>query len=153
MSAIFGGKDNEYRYQLTREWGDGPRVLWVMLNPSTADAEKDDPTIRRCIGFSKAWGYGGLTVCNLFAFRATDPKKLRGVIDPIGPENDRHIFEASSVADMTIAAWGGNGHLMDRATYVGRRLTRPHALNVIACGCPVHPLYQPKHLRPSEWTP
>ncbi len=85
-----------YRYRLDRAWerddhGLGT-VTWVMLNPSTADADVDDPTIRRCIGFSKAWGYNALTVVNLFAWRATSPRDLCAVEDPVGPDNEAHLI-------------------------------------------------------------
>lgn len=97
-----------YRYELYRWWGVVPRrwVLWVMLNPSTADAEIDDATIRRCIGFSRAWGYDGLMVGNLFAYRSTDPKALRGVPDPVGPDNRNHLRSMLSQASGIVCAWG-----------------------------------------------
>lgn len=102
--------DGVYRYDLTRTWGEGKRVLWVMLNPSTATASDDDPTIRRCIGFSKDWGYGGLVVCNLYALRSTNPKGLLAVDDPIGPENEttiRHWMTHPSI-EMMVCAWGAH---------------------------------------------
>ena len=78
LSEAVISQDERHRYSLTRRWGDGPRVCcWIMLNPSTADATTDDPTIRRCIGFTHAWGYDALTVVNLYAWRATDPADLR----------------------------------------------------------------------------
>ncbi len=83
-----------YRYALWREWdASAPRLGFVLLNPSTADAENDDPTLRRCMGFARAWGYGSLQIVNLFAYRATVPDALRWVADAVGPENDRHICE------------------------------------------------------------
>ena len=83
-----------WRYELPREWGNGNRLVVVMLNPSTADAEKDDPTIRRVIGFAKSHGFGNLLVLNIFALRSTDPDGLRVAQDPVGPDNDAHIHEA-----------------------------------------------------------
>src|SRR5262245_19133112 len=84
-----------YRYWLTRTWDNSlRRVCWVMLNPSTADAEQDDPTIRRCVGFARSWGAGGIIVVNLFAFRASDPKALLRAADPVGPDNDGHILKS-----------------------------------------------------------
>jgi len=85
-------KCGKYRYSLTRVWSDNIKTfIWVMLNPSTADAETDDPTIRKCIGFSKKYGCGGMFVVNLFAYRATNPKQLLSVDDPVGPENDYYL--------------------------------------------------------------
>jgi hypothetical protein len=90
--------DGVYRYSLWRHLGDGPgRVLFVMLNPSTADETTDDPTIRRCATFATGWGYGHLEVCNLFAYRAIDPRQLRRVGDPVGPLNDSMIARADVV--------------------------------------------------------
>ena len=84
--------DDKYRYQLSRIWDEEkPMVLFIMLNPSTADADVDDPTIRRVVNFAKSWGYGGVFVGNLYAFRSTDPKVLRYIDDPIGEENIQHI--------------------------------------------------------------
>lgn len=96
-----------YRYRLTRELGgDGPTVMFVMVNPSTADAQDDDQTISKCIGFSTRLGASRLLVGNKFAFRATDIREVRGARDPIGPDNDKHLWVMMSEADMVIAAWG-----------------------------------------------
>lgn len=101
--------DGVYRYTLGRRWSQGPRrVAWVMLNPSSANADVDDPTIRKCIGFSKRWGFDALTVVNLFAFRATKPADLARAGYPSGPENDRYIVEACKGAEEIVLAWGGN---------------------------------------------
>jgi len=140
-----------YRYSLTREWDSGSCVLWIMLNPSTADASLDDPTIRRCIGFTKSYGYGSLEVVNLFAFRATDPKdmaaaKARGV-DVIGPDNDKHITEAASRASLVIAAWGADKLAPLRSVFI-RKLVAPHELRALGKskgGAPKHPLYLPSN--------
>lgn len=108
-SALLSG-DHVYRYTLERRWeprgasGDG--ALWVMLNPSTADAEIDDQTIRRCISFSRALGFRSLKVVNLFALRATDPDELRKADDPIGPHNDRTLELEAAEAQQIIVAWG-----------------------------------------------
>ena len=104
--------DKKYRYQLKRDWsggdGDGTHrepLVWIMLNPSTADALRDDATIRRCIGFSLNWGYGGIEIYNLFAYRATHPAALLKVEDPIGQENDKYLRAIPTERDI-IAAWG-----------------------------------------------
>lgn len=103
--------DGVYRYQLTRRWDDGPNACWVMLNPSTADAEKDDATIRLCLGHTRRWGgYGGIVVVNLYALRATDPKQLLTHPDPIGPDNYRWVRAAiaHNRTGKVIAAWGAS---------------------------------------------
>lgn len=130
MSAIFS-PCRTWRYVLERRWVEiqvsasstlVPRtVLFIGLNPSTADETADDPTIRRCVGFAKRWGFGRLVVCNLFAYRATDPKELRrltSAIEAIGLENDRHIEDEACEADLVVAAWGSNGDLHRRGEEV-----------------------------------
>jgi hypothetical protein len=143
--------DGLYRYTLGRRWTqdlDAGAAVFVMLNPSTADAELDDPTIRRCIGFAKALGCGGLHVVNLYAFRATKPADLWKAADPIGPENDevlRATFrEAARENRPVVAAWGANAESM-RAHFAGvlaRAAGAPlAALGVTKDGAPRHPLY------------
>ena len=96
-----------YRYRLWREWGASPRrVTFIMLNPSTADERVLDPTIRRCIGFAKAWGFDGVDVVNLFAWRSTDPAALARVADPIGPDNDETIAASLRQSALAVAACG-----------------------------------------------
>lgn len=149
--------DGRYRYQLTRHWrGDGPddvlgglQVCWVMLNPSTADATEDDPTIRRCIAFSKAWGFGSLVVVNLWALRSTDPKALFTADDPNGPDNDEAIHLAMAGSHAVVLAWGASGARMpsyeDRRAHVmacaKTELNDVHALGFTKDGHPRHPLY------------
>lgn len=132
----------QYRYCLSRSWllGEGT-VLFIMLNPSTADAETDDPTIRRCIGFARRWGYRQLLVGNLFAWRATNPRELRRVSDPVGPENDHHLVEMSVGADAVIAAWGAHGVYRNRSQHVLGLLRNPESLGLTKQGHPRHPLY------------
>lgn len=133
-----------YRYSLTREWDASlPRAAWCMLNPSTADALIDDPTIRRVIGLSKSWGFGSVEVVNLFAFRATDPKAMRASWQPIGPMNDTFIKTAADVCGAFIAAWGASGTHRSRAWEVLRLI---EGIPVWCCGMtkggqPKHPLY------------
>jgi hypothetical protein len=102
--------DGKYRYLLTRRWGMGEMVTWVMLNPSIADAEIDDMTITKCIGFSRRWNMGGMRVVNLYALRATDPRTLKQDVSPTGPENMEHIRLAISnrQTPFVVAAWGAS---------------------------------------------
>jgi hypothetical protein len=131
-----------YRYSLTRVWNLGlPTVVFIGLNPSTADATADDPTIRRCMGFARAWRFGGLIVVNLFAYRATDPRILRSVDDPIGSRNNGTIQAHCLSAQRIVAAWGIHGSLADRAQHVLRFLHQPYCLGVTKRGSPRHPLY------------
>ncbi|MBE9211238.1 DUF1643 domain-containing protein [Plectonema cf. radiosum LEGE 06105] len=99
--------DGNYRYILGRKWDEKkPQVTFVMLNPSTADANKNDNTLTKCVNFAKTWDYGSLEVVNLFAYRATDPNELCKVSDPIGSKNDNYIELATKHADLIIVAWG-----------------------------------------------
>lgn len=138
----------QYRYELTRRWGDGAEVCWVMLNPSTADAAKDDPTIRRCVGFAKRWGYGALTVVNLFAWRSTQRAVLKTLADPVGTDNDRSILEAVGRSESTVIAWGTDGVVRGRSAAVLRMLgLRPVGyFRLTKNGQPEHPLYQPNEI-------
>jgi hypothetical protein len=148
-----------YRYSLTRQWRFTPDprpATFVMLNPSTADALVDDPTITRCIGFAKAWGLDGITVVNLYAYRSTDPDGLWRVDDPVGPDNDLAIQtavrEAARRDAPIVAAWGVNAR-PDRVEHV---LTFPGmdrltALGETARGAPRHPLYMPSASPLTPW--
>ena len=149
-----------YRYSLSRCWGDGLTVCWIMLNPSTADARKDDPTIRRCIGLSGWWGYGALVVVNLFALRATNPKVLRPVfgyqdemIETIGPDNDDWIEHETERASLLVAAWGNHGVIWNRGDEVREALgvERLHHLGLTKRGQPRHPLYVRGDVKPQPW--
>jgi len=144
-----------YRFRLSRVWDPGgPRVCFVMLNPSTADAHVLDPTVRRCAGFAGAWGAGAFEVTNVFALRSTDPAGLTRVDDPVGPGNDRAILAAARAADRVVCAWG------TRATLLGRHATvldllrgagvAPAALLLTRDGFPGHPLYLPRDVVPDR---
>lgn len=137
--------DGEYRYRLSRTWDTSkPTVAFVMLNPSTANATENDPTIRRCLGYAKDWGYGKLVVANLFALRSSDPATLRDHPDPVAPENDDHLQAVCDEAEKVIVAWGANGSLRGRASEVAAMLDADlYALDTTKAGHPVHPLYQP----------
>jgi hypothetical protein len=131
-----------YRYALWRTWAaDQPQVLFIGLNPSMADALADDPTLRRCIRFAQQWGYGGVILANLFAFRARSPKMLSDVADPIGPENDRWLEQLRNSVDLAVAAWGRMGRLHSRAARVEGRLGELYCLGSTKNGAPRHPLY------------
>lgn len=135
-----------YRYDLTRRWGDGPTATWVMLNPSTADASTDDPTIRRCIGFSKREGCGGLRVVNLYALRATDPAELVRHPDPHGPDNPAMLIDTARAArrgELVVVAWGSHPMAVRGASEVGGPLATAGAvcLGRTKAGHPRHPLY------------
>ena len=138
-------RDGKYRYMLVRRWGKGYRYLcFVMLNPSTADALVDDATIRKCIGWAKRFGYDGIIVVNLFAYRATNPEALKQVVDPVGPHNDKWILYAVECAAKIICAWGNNGKLLDRNVEVLKlmRWWNLYCFKLSKTGQPVHPLYQ-----------
>ena len=143
-----------YRYSLTRRWAQGGgRTAFVLLNPSTADAHRDDPTIRRCISFARAWGYGELEVVNLFAFRATLPRDLRKGRNPVGADNDAFLLRAAHGANLVLLAWGTHGTLAGRDAQVlalmkGREL---RCLGKTRDGHPRHVLYLPKHLEPEPF--
>jgi hypothetical protein len=141
-----------YRYRLWREWawpkeiGRTPRfALFIMLNPSKADEEVLDPTVRRCVKFARAWGFDGLEVCNLFALRSTDPKPLYTVDDPVGPDNDRIILERAAAASLVVLAWGNHGRLNARGKVVREllfgALIQPKWFRLTKHGEPEHPLY------------
>lgn len=153
-----------WRYALHRIWDEEKGVvMWLGLNPSTADETRDDPTIRRCMNFARDWDYGGIFMLNLFAFRATDPAVMKHAEDPIGPENFRVIQEYHEVAGLTVAAWGVHGAFMDQGLAVSR-LERigPTAktrylgddlwcLAITKDGHPAHPLYQRADLKPKRF--
>lgn len=169
--------DGRYRYLLWREWrgsnhqhwrwiggakdgaghdlGEPKACLFVMLNPSTADGESDDPTIRRCVGFARAWGYDRLEVVNLFAFRATSPRVLLAMNDadePYGVRNQQAIEEAAREAGTIVCAWGNHGaHLDQHETVLGWLEdcgTPLMSLGITDAGHPRHPLYVPAATRP-----
>lgn len=137
-------KDKVYRYSLWRCWNPaGSLVSFCMLNPSTADENVDDPTIRRCIRFAKEWGYGGMIVVNCFAYRATDPKQLYTAVDPVGEWNDYYIEKARDASEFVCAAWGVHGGYRQRGEFVKRHLIgeKAQCLGLTKAGEPKHPLY------------
>jgi hypothetical protein len=125
--------------------------MFIGLNPSTADETKDDPTIKRCIAFAKAWGYGSLIMANLFAWRATDPDEMQLAADPVGPQNDWYLAHLSSKANLIVAAWGTRGAFMGRDQQVRGAVPGLHHLRLTKEGHPGHPLYLRSNLRPVRW--
>lgn len=157
MSTDRDGMDGgpQYRYLLWRQWGDGTgRILWVMLNPSTADHEHDDPTMRRVVAFSRSWGYQGCVVANLFALRSPDPRAIRWVRDPVGPQNTRHVLLALRHSDASIAAWGATKFPQHVETMRRRLMARGPVLCLAKSnsGAPVHPLARGKSRVPDSAT-
>lgn len=141
-----------YRYALWRTWDtDLPAVLFIGLNPSTADAIRDDPTIRRCLGYARAWGCGSLQVANLFALRTPHPEQLWQAADPIGPDNDTWLDALSAEAGLIVACWGNWGAQRQRAEQVQARLPGLACLGVTRQGQPAHPLYLRKDLTPQPY--
>lgn len=146
-SGAFFSPCRTWRYLLWREWN-APEyqrdVAFIGLNPSTADENTDDPTIRRCIGFAKSWGYDGILMLNLFAFRATDPGVMKLAADPVGPENDAQIVEAVGASSLVVAAWGQHGAYRSRAFDVRHKLLKEFDVKCLGKtkdGHPRHPLY------------
>ncbi len=146
-------RDRRYRYHLWRRWDRSlPAVAFCMLNPSTADERVEDPTIRRCVGFARDWGYGAVEIVNLFALRATDPRALGRSRDPVGPRNDAYVLEVASRLSIVIA-WGAHGRLRERGRDMLELLSprsRLLALGRTRVGEPRHPLYLRRDVRPID---
>jgi len=142
-----------YRYLLWRAWdAELPRIGFVMLNPSEADADNDDPTIRRCLAFARSWGFGGIEVANLFAFRSRTPAELFAASDPVGPDDDRYLVGIAGRVDRLVAAWGNHGARFGRAEEVKDLLSGSlWRLRMTSRGQPAHPLYLPGSTVPQPW--
>lgn len=146
-----------YRYSLRRWWGSTLATLVVIgLNPSTADARDDDPTIRRCVDFAALLGCGGLVMLNAYAYRATDPRALVAAGYPVGPDNDRIIAAHLAHADIAAVVCAWSDHVRPKrareVVAILREFTHvPLALGVTKSGAPRHPLYLPRTARPSPW--
>ncbi len=142
-----------WRYRLHRIWHpDKPMAAFIGLNPSTADEVRNDPTVTRCVNYARCWGYGGLVMLNIFAYRATAPRDLKAALSPVGELNDLHIFESASRAALVVAAWGTHGEFMGRGEKVQKLLfqagVRVYCLGKTNAGYPRHPLYLAKNLKP-----
>jgi len=140
-----------YRYALWRRWAAGPQVLFVMLNPSTADQCSDDPTIRRCIGFARHWGFGAVAVGNLFAYRTASPQILKRAPHPVGRANDRWLRSLAAQSARVVAAWGNEGALLRRDAQMRLLLGPMYVLSLTQRGQPRHPLYVARDAAPRPW--
>lgn len=146
-----------HRYWLRRTWDDDlAHIAWVMLNPSTADARVDDPTIRRCVGFSKGWGYGGIEVVNVYNLRATNPKALWGDVDRMGSWLHRDVAEylMDQQVERAICAWGAHakpGHAANLLSELERYGIATSCLGKNKGGSPKHPLYLAAKTPPQAW--
>jgi len=140
--------NRRYRYSLWRQWDiNRPAVTFICLNPSTADEEVNDPTVRRCITFAHAWGFGTCYLGNIFALRGTNPSVLYDFDDPIGPDNDTSLLDMSSIAARVVVGWGNRGQLYNRGNYVLELISSKRPLYCFGrtkTGEPKHPLYLPR---------
>jgi hypothetical protein len=161
--AIFD-VNSRYRYSLWRAWSaHHPRIAFILLNPSTADEQRNDPTIRRCVGFARAWNFGSLEVVNLFAYRATHYRELFRASDPIGEENNCFLLHAVQRCSTVVLGWGNRGTLLGRDHQVIQLLAgrkEVYCLGLTKDGQPRHPLYikgdtnlEPFDMSYNEWVP
>ena len=146
----------QYRYNLMRQFSNGTRVInFIMLNPSTANENVNDPTIAKCENRSIKLGFDKMVITNLFAYRATDPSDMMIVDDPIGEENDNYILNHAKCAELVLCAWGNHGEYRYRSEDVIRMLKKNgiklHALKLNSSGEPAHPLYLSNKLEIFEW--
>lgn len=147
-NAVFSN-DKTYRYDLSRVWDESKsRAIFICLNPSTADETKDDPTSRRCIQYAKSWGYGGVHIVNLFAYRSSTPKHMFEANNPVGKDNDKWLVKLTKDAGVVVAAWGNHGAHLNRSEQVAKLIPNLHSLNVNNSGEPAHPLYLKSDLKP-----
>lgn len=155
-SGAHFSKCRRWRYLLWRQWDPSrPVANFLMLNPSTADELKLDPSCTRARNYAELWGYGSLIVTNVFGWRATDPKEMKTVRDPVGRGNDAAILRAAREADLVVCAWGNHAAHKDRAQRIVSLLKKEgivlHALRINAAGHPAHPLYLPGSLKPMQF--
>mgnify|MGYP006175088553 CR=1 FL=1 len=144
-----------WRYLLWRRWSDAPAANFLMLNPSTADEVKLDPSCTRARLYAERWGFGALIVTNLFGWRATDPVEMKAARDPVGRGNDAAIRRAAREAALVVCAWGNHGAHLGRSQAVAAALrsagAKLHLLRMNGAGEPAHPLYLPGSLTPVRW--
>jgi hypothetical protein len=145
----------KWRYLLWRCWSNGPIANFLMLNPSTADEVKLDPSCTRARVYAEQWRFGALIVTNLFGWRATDPGEMKAVRDPVGRGNDAAILSVARAAGVVVCAWGNHGLHLERSARVTKMLrdagVKLHVLRMNGCGEPAHPLYLPGSLQPTPW--
>ena len=152
MNPATISSDGLYRYELGREWSNDVPLVWCMLNPSTADENVDDPTIRRCISFAKTWGYGGIYVVNLMVFRATYPKQCLEAIYPIGPANRLYLQTAAQIGHKVMCAWGTKAPPeIVRQGLEAMSAAELFCLGTTKDGHPRHPLYVKGNQPPEGW--
>ena len=146
--------DRVHRYWLVRQMTTDPGIVaFVGLNPSTADEHQDDPTVRRCVGFAREWGYGRMVMLNAYAYRSTDPRALYTAPDPVGPENARAVLNLANGADLVVVAWGAN-LLTPDAQRIAEALSRVKDVKCFGLtkdGHPKHPLYLSNATRLVDW--
>jgi hypothetical protein len=145
-----------WRYLLWRRWDERkPVANFLMLNPSTADEFQLDPSCTRARNYAERWGFGGVLITNIFAWRATLPAELKRVKNPVGRGNDRAILRAAREAKIVVCAWGNHGAHLERAARVRKMLEQDrlklHVLRLNASGHPAHPLYLPQNLTPARF--
>ena len=149
--AIFS-KCRIYRYVLWRTWDlKKPKIMFLGLNPSTADEINNDPTVTRCINYSKSWGYGGLYMMNIFSFRTTYPSKLKQSNNPIGKDNDKWILKIAKDVDKCVGAWGNDGKFLNRSKTIFELIPVLYCLKINKSGEPSHPLYLKSTLKPIKF--
>ena len=155
--GAFFDETRTYRYRLWRRWNEGPAIVWIMLNPSTADETVLDPTLRRCLDYSTRWGYPAMEILNLYAYRSTEPAVLPKLKDPVGADNLRHIEDVVKDGSLIVlVAWGQHARpeaIAPVLKILQRHDRFPHCLKITKDGHPWHPLYLSKWLEPELWTP
>ncbi|MGQ0653887.1 MAG: DUF1643 domain-containing protein [Betaproteobacteria bacterium] len=151
--AVFS-RCRRWRYLLWRQWDPSlPVANFLMLNPSTADELKLDPSCTRARNYAARWDFGSILITNIFGWRATDPADMKAARDPVGRGNDAAILRAAREADLVVCAWGNHGLYRGRSARIRELLAdvRLHALRLSAAGEPGHPLYLPSGLKPVRW--
>ena len=140
----------KYRYVLWRTWDKSkPKVMFLGLNPSTADEVKNDPTVSRCINYSKSWDFGGMFMMNIFSYRTTYPSELKKEKNPIGHKNDYWISKIYKNSELCIGAWGNDGFFLKRSNDICSLIPELFCLKINKCGEPAHPLYLKSSLEPT----